>query len=175
VPPGDAAELIAIGRIGPAHGNRGEALVEPWTDAPDVRFAPGVVLQTDPSTVGPLTVAGHRFQGDRLIVAFAGVDDREAVIALRATLLLIAATERPPLDDPDEFYDSDLVGLQAVTTTGHELGPVLEVVHLSGAVYLLVKVDGVERMVPFVSAIVVEVDLAGSRVVVAVPEGLFDL
>jgi 16S rRNA processing protein RimM len=175
VPPRDATELIAIGRIGPAHGNRGEALVEPWTDAPEVRFAPGVVLDTDPATVGPLTVAGHRFQGDRLIVSFVGVDDRDAVVALRATLLLIAAGDRPSLDDPDEFYDSDLVGLQAVTTTGDDLGPVLDVVHLSGAVYLLVKVDGVERMVPFVAAIVVEVDLAGSRVVIAVPEGLFDL
>jgi 16S rRNA processing protein RimM len=172
---GDTAELIAIGRIGPAHGNRGEALVEPWTDAPEERFAAGAVLQTDPGSVGPLTVAGHRFQGDRLIVAFVGVDDRDAVVALRATLLLIPAVARPPLDDPDEFYDSDLVGLQAVTTTGDQLGPVLEVVHLSGAVYLLVKVDGVERMVPFVRAIVVEVDLAGSRVVVAVPDGLFDL
>ena len=83
---------------------------------------------------------------------FAGVDDRDAVRRLRATLLLIAAADRPPLEDPDEFYDTDLVGLQAVSVDGRALGPVIDVVHLAGAVYLLLDVDGTERMVPFVSA-----------------------
>ncbi len=171
----DPAELIAIGRIGPAHGNQGEALVEPWTDAPELRFVAGAVLRTQPDQVGPLTVAAHRFAGDRLIVRFVGVDDRDAVIALRSTVLLIDPAERPVLEDPEEFYDSDLIGLQAVSPAGVAFGPVLEVVHLSGAVYLQLRVDGVERMVPFIAAMVPEVDVAGGRVIVDPPEGLFEL
>jgi 16S rRNA processing protein RimM len=171
----DPAELIAVGRIGPAHGNVGAAFVEPWTDAPEERFAAGSVLLTDPEGAGPLTVVSHRFQGDRLIVTFAGVEDRDAVVALRATLLLIAAADRPVLDDPDEFYDTELIGLAAVGSDGADLGPVHEVVHLAGAVYLQLRVDGVERLVPFVSTIVTEVDRPGARVVIDVPEGLFDL
>jgi 16S rRNA processing protein RimM len=170
-----SAELIAIGRIGPAHGNRGEAYVEPWTDAPEERFAAGTVLLTSPEQVGPLTVATHRFQGDRLLVQFVGVQDRDSVVALRATQLLVPAGARPLLADPDEFYDSDLVGLSAVTITGTDLGPVLDVIHLAGAVYLLFNVAGVERMVPFVASIVPEVDLDGGRIVVDPPDGLFDL
>jgi 16S rRNA processing protein RimM len=174
--PMDAEGLVAIGRIGPAHGNRGDAFVEPWTDAPDERFAPGVRLRTDPPAADPLlTVESHRFQGDRLIVHFVGVDDRDAIAALRATLLLVPATERPPLPDPDEFYDTDLIGLHAVGADGAALGDVLDVVHLAGAVYLVLRVDGAERMVPFVSTVVPEVDLAGGRVVIAAPDGLFEL
>jgi 16S rRNA processing protein RimM len=173
--PDEPAGLIAIGRIGPAHGNQGAAFVEPWTDAPEERFAAGAVLRTDPEAAGPLTVASHRLNGDRLIVQFAGVDDREAIQALRATLLMIPAAARPRLEDPDEFYDSDLVGLQAVSTEGAALGAVLAIVHLAGAVYLQLQIAGTERLVPFVSTIVPEVDLPGGRVVIDVPEGLFDL
>jgi 16S rRNA processing protein RimM len=173
--PGDTGELIAIGRIGPAHGNQGDAFVEPWTDAPDERFADGTVLTTDPVTAGPLVVESHRFQGDRLLVRFVGVGSRDAVMALRATQLLIAATARAPIDDPDEFYDSDLIGLQAQGRDGAYFGPVLEVVHLANAVYLLLRIEGVDRLVPFVSSIVPEVDVAGGRLVIDPPEGLFDL
>jgi 16S rRNA processing protein RimM len=175
VGPGEPTELIAIGRIGPAHGNQGAAFVEPWTDAPEERFAAGAVLLTDPETVGPLTVVSHRFHGDRLMVQFAGVDDRAAIQALRATLLMIPAADRAPLQDPDEFYDSDLVGLRAVSTEGADLGAVREVVHLAGAIYLQLRIDGIDRLVPFVSTIVVEVDPPSGRVVIEVPEGLFDL
>ncbi len=171
----DPADRDQLGRIGPAHGNQGEALVEPWTDAPELRFAPRAVLRTEPAGAGPLIVASHRFAGDRLIVRFEGVEDRDAVVALRSTVLLIAAADRPALEDPDEFYDSDLIGLQAVGVTGADFGPVLEVVHLTGAVYLQLRVDGVERMVPFVATMVPEVDLAGGRVIIDPPAGLFDL
>jgi 16S rRNA processing protein RimM len=170
-----SSELIAVGRIGPAHGNRGDVFVEPWTDLPEVRFAPGAVLRTQPESVGPLSVETWRMHGGKLVLHFHGVDDRDAVIALRATLLMVPAGARPPLEDPDDFYDSDLVGLVAVTTQGAEVGRVQEVVHLGIADYLLVKVAGVDRLVPFVRAIVPEVDIAGGRVVIDPPEGLFEL
>ncbi len=171
----DAAELVTVGRIGPAHGNRGDVFVEPWTDQPEVRFAPGAVLQTDPDSVGPLTVESQRLHGGKLILHFRGVDDRDAVTELRATRLVVAAGDRPPLADPDDFYDTDLVGLKAQTSAGVELGEVREVVHVGPADYLLVHVGGIERLVPFVRAIVPEVDIAGGRVVIDPPEGLFDL
>jgi 16S rRNA processing protein RimM len=169
------AELIAIGKIGRAHGIRGEVLVEPWTDAPQERFGAGTVMQTDPAAVGPLTVESHRFQRDRLIVQFVGYGNPEALAPLRGARVLIPATERTPLDDPDEFYVNELIGLTAVTVAGEELGPVLDIVELPGTDYLLLRVGEVERMVPFVAAIVPEVDVVGGRIVVDPPEGLFDL
>jgi 16S rRNA processing protein RimM len=175
-PPGEVQDdLIAIGRIGRPKGVRGDSFVEPWTDDPQARFAPGAVLHTDPPEVGPLTVAASNDAGGRLVVRFDGVADREAAEALRGVRLLIPAAQRPPLSDPDDFYASDLVGLRAVAVDGTDLGPVRDVIDVAGADYLVVEIDGRERLVPFVRAIVPTVDLAGGTLVVDAPEGLFDL
>jgi 16S rRNA processing protein RimM len=166
---------IAVGRIGPARGVRGAVFVEPWTDTPDERFAPGTELRTDPVEIGPLTVEASSSAGGKLVVQFAGVTDRPAAEALRGTRLVISAASRPALDDPDEFYDTDLIGLAAITVAGLELGAVNDVVHAGGASFLVVAQDGRERMVPFVTAIVPTVDLDARRVVIDPPDGLLDL
>jgi 16S rRNA processing protein RimM len=170
--PGD---LVVVGRIGPARGVRGDVFVEPWTDAPSERFAPGTTLRTDPESAGPLTVEASSLASGKLVVHFAGVEDRPAAEALRGTQLVVPAAERPALDDPDEFYDTDLVGLAASTVDGTELGSITDVVHAGGASYLVLDIDDRERLVPFVAAIVPTVDIAGRRVVIDPPDGLFDV
>jgi 16S rRNA processing protein RimM len=170
-----APDDIVVGRIGPARGVRGEVFVEPWTDAPDERFAPGTVLRTDPAGAGPLIVDSSSTASGKLVVRFAGIADRAGAQALRGTRLVIAASSRPALDDPDEFYDTDLVGMSAETVDGAQLGTVTDVVHAAGSSYLVVAADGRERLVPFVSAIVPTVDLDTGRVVIDPPEGLLDL
>ena len=171
----DPGELIAVGRVGPARGVRGDLFVEPWTDAPDERFGPGAVLRTEPSEAGPLTVESASSAGGKLVVRFAGVTDRGAAEALRGTRLLVGAAERPVLDDPDEFYDTDLVGLQAREVGGRDLGPVVDVLHAGGASYLVLDLVGREALVPFVAAVVPTVDVAAGVVLVDPPEGLFEL
>jgi 16S rRNA processing protein RimM len=170
-----AGDDIAIGRIGPARGVRGDVFVEPWTDDPDTRFAVGATVRTDPHGAGPLTVAAANNASGRLVLRFDGVDDREAAEALRGVVLVVAASERPALDDPDEFYASDLVGLAVSTVDGTQLGPVRDVIDVAGADYLVLDVDGHERLVPFVAAIVPTVDIAAGRVVIDPPNGLFEL
>ena len=166
---------MVVGRIGPARGVRGDVFVEPWTDVPEERFAPGAVLRTDPAEAGPLTVESSSTAGGKLVVRFADVAGRVAAEALRGVRLVIAADSRPALDDPDEFYDTDLVGLSAVTVDGLELGSVGDVLHTAGATYLVLNAEGRERLVPFVRAIVATVDLSAGRVVIDPPEGLLDL
>jgi 16S rRNA processing protein RimM len=168
-------ELVAVGRIGRPRGVRGATFVEPWTDDPDERFAPGTVLVTEPAEAGPLTVASSSTASGKLVVQFEAVDDRSGAEALRGVRLLVAASARPALDDPDDFYDTDLIGLTARTVTGTPLGPVRDVLHAGGADYLVVDHDGREVLVPFVRAIVPTVDLAERAVIVDPPEGLLDL
>lgn len=170
-----AGEVVVVGRIGPARGVRGDVFVEPWTDTPAERFAAGAVLRTDPPERGPLTVEWSNLAGGKLVVHFLGVDGRGAVEALRGVQLVIPASDRPPIEDPDEFYDTDLVGLEARTVSGEALGPVTDVLHAGGATYLVVAVAGRDRLVPFVSAIVPTVDVAGGSVSIDPPAGLFDL
>jgi 16S rRNA processing protein RimM len=173
--PADPGELIAVGRIGPARGVRGDVFVEPWTDVPAERFVPGAALRTEPAAAGPLTVESANLASGKLVVHFAGIDDRAGAEQLRGVQLLIPAAERPVIADPDEYYDTDLIGLQARAVDGEPLGPVTDVVHAGGASYLVVTVDGRDRLVPFVAAIVPTVDVAGGAVVVDPPPGLFEL
>lgn len=167
--------MVTVGRIGPPRGVRGEVFVQPFTDDPEDRFAVGSVLLIDPAARGPLTVEHLNLSGPKMVLRFAGLDDRAAVESLRGVLLVVPAASRPAIEDPDEFYASDLVGLAARTVQGRELGAVSDVIDIAGADYLVLEVDGVERLVPFVAAIVPTVDIRAGVVEIDPPEGLFDL
>ena len=166
-------DLVVVGRIGKPMGVKGEVTVEVRTDDPDDRFADGAVLLTE---TGSLTVLASRYQGRYLVVSFDGVDDRNQAEELRDTLVHVDRAALPALEDEDDFYDSQLVGLAAVLTDGTPLGVVDDVLHLPGGEVLAVRrEDASEVLVPFVKAIVPTVDLAGGRLVVDPPEGLLDL
>lgn len=166
---------LVIGRIGRAHGVGGEVSVEVRTDSPELRFAPGKRVETDPDDRGPLTVTRTRWHAGRLLVGFAEVRDRAGAAALRGTLLVADSGTSPPTGD-DEWWDHELAGLEVVTVAGVTVGRVEGVAHTPGADLLVVRgSDGEEALVPFVKAIVPTVDLAAGRIVVDPPEGLFDL
>ncbi|TDE14120.1 ribosome maturation factor RimM [Jiangella asiatica] len=167
--------IVTVGRIGRAHGVRGEVTVEVRTDTPDERFADGAVLATEPAARGPLTVLASRWHSGRLLVRFDAVTDRTSAELLRGTMLLAEIAADARTGDPDEFFDHQLVGLTVVTVDGDELGAVREVVHAPGQDLLAVaRPDGGEALVPFVTEIVPEVDLGASRVVVDPPAGLLE-
>lgn len=162
---------VVVGRIGRPHGLRGDVTIAVATDDPDTRFAPGAVLDSDR---GPLTVVTRRRSGALLLLRFAGVDDRDAAEALRGTTLRVAAEVLPEVDDPDEFYDHQLVGLVVRHTDGRTLGEVIDVWHPPAAPVLLVRrPDGSEEAVPFVHALVPTVDVTAGFLVVAPPDGMF--
>jgi 16S rRNA processing protein RimM len=167
---------LVVGRVGRPQGIRGEVTVEVRTDYPETRFAPGSVLRTEPAERGPLTVAGLRPRSGGVVLAFDGVTDRAGAEALRGTVLLVDSAALPAIEDPDEWYDHQLVGLTAVDPEDKALGTVAEVVHAPASDLLVVRDEaGREHLVPFVRAVVPTVDVAAGRVVVAAPEGLFDL
>jgi 16S rRNA processing protein RimM len=161
-----------VGRVGRPQGIKGEVTVEVRTDSPDERFAPGAVLLTE---TGSLTVEAARDHSGKLVVRFEGVPDRNAAELLRGTVLSVDARTLPALDDEDEFYDSQLVGLAARLEDGTPLGEVADVLHLPHGDVLVLAHEGRELLVPFVKAIVPTVDLASGSVVVTPPPGLLDL
>ncbi|WP_327681039.1 ribosome maturation factor RimM [Kitasatospora sp. NBC_00458] len=166
---------LVVGRIGRAHGIRGDVSVEVRTDEPELRLGPGAVLSTDPASAGPLTVESGKVHSGRLLLRFAGVKDRNAAEALRGTVLIaeVDPEERP--DDPEEYYDHQLIGLDVVLLDGTPVGELTEVVHLPYQDLLTVrKADGTEVLVPFVSRIVPVIDLENQRAVIDPPGGLID-
>ncbi len=168
---------LVVGRISRPHGVRGEVSVEVRTDEPELRFKPGAVLATEPAVAGPLTVQSRRWHSGRLLVSFAGVADRDLAEELRGVLLVIDSSEVAASGDPDEFHDHELVGLAVVTTAGLPVGTVTDVRH-HGQDLLVVAGDSRpehdEILIPFVSAMVPEVDLPGGRLVIDPPPGLLD-
>ena len=163
---------VVVGRIGRAHGIRGDVSVEVRTDEPERRFARGAVLHGGQRT---LTVAATRWHSGRLLLTFDEVPDRTAAEQLRGTLLEAEVDPDELPTDDGEFYDRQLVDLEVRTTDGYVVGHVESVVHHDEQDTLVVRRDGnAEILVPFVNAIVPTVDLDGGFIVVADLPGLLD-
>ncbi len=174
---------MVVGRIGRPHGVRGGVSVEVRTDEPERRFAVGQRLNVVRAAATrstqdrwpserTLEVTDMRWHQGRLLLTFDGVTDRSGAEALREALLVsrVGAAETP--DEPGEYYDRQLVGLAVLDATGAAVGRVVEVVHLPAQDLLSVEVAGGTRLVPFVEALVPEVDLAAGHVRLADVEGL---
>lgn len=155
-------DYVVVGRIGPAHGLNGEVFVEPRTDEPERRFALGEKLRTGS---GSLTVAGSRIHSGKLVVRFEEIDGRTAAEGARGTELtcLVDPTERP--EDPEEFYDHQLIGLRVETVDGAVVGELERVHHGAAQDLLVIRTPEREVLFPFVSAFVPEVDIPGGRIV----------
>src|ERR1700733_6212037 len=190
---------VIVGRIGRPHGIRGEVLIGVRTDEPDLRFAVGSRLDLERSAPaagggggsadgaqsegtgqdpGPeqLTVASARWHSGQLLVLFAGVTDRTAAGELTGGWLGVDTSQLPEVGDPDEFRDHELIGLSVRTTSGDPVGEVTDVLHY-GQDLLVVRRAGrhpQECLVPFVKAIVPEVDVRAGVIVIDPPRGLLD-
>ncbi|MDO4791241.1 MAG: ribosome maturation factor RimM [Buchananella hordeovulneris] len=162
--------LLTVAVIGSAHGLRGEVRLDVRTDSPAQRLAPGTVLPTDSEVFAELTVARVRRDGEKVFARFEEVADRTAAEQLRGVSLLVEAQDE---DEDDAYYPHQLRGLRVEDTTGRELGTVKDLLPGAAQDLLVVKGSAGEVLVPFVAAIVPEVDLAGGRVVMDPPGGLF--
>ncbi|MFE6483672.1 ribosome maturation factor RimM [Streptomyces sp. NPDC057757] len=166
---------LVVARVGRAHGIKGEVTVEVRTDEPELRLGPGAVLLTDPATAGPLTVETGRVHSGRLLLRFEGVRDRTAAEALRNTLLIAEIDPDVKPEDPDEYYDHQLMDLDVVMADGTEVGRITEISHLpSQDLFVVERPDGTEVLIPFVEEIVTEIDLDEQRAVIDPPPGLID-
>lgn len=167
--------LVIVGRIGRAHGIKGEVGLDVRTDEPDRRFADGAKLVTTEKTPRTLTVDASRWHSGRLLVKFAGVPDRTAAELLRNLELQAEIDEDERPEDPEEYYDRELIGLKVRTTEGVEAGEVIDVVHLPSQDLLEIRRPaGNAVLVPLVEELVPEIDLATQYVVVADRPGLLD-
>lgn len=168
----DTVEVV-VGVVGRAHGVRGEVSVEARTDEPERRFAPGRLVRAE-GTTRTFTVLAARHRTDRLLVRLREVTDRTSAEALRGLRLVadVDPYERPA--DEAEFYDRHLVGLRVLDAAGSQVGLVSAVLHRPGQDLLEVAAGEALHLVPFVTALVPEVDLAAGYLRLAGVRGLLD-
>lgn len=165
-------DLVAVGRIGRAHGVRGEVSVLSLTEV-ESRFAPGSVLLLDDGR--PLTVLSSRPHGGRLLVRFDTIENREDAADLRGRPLLVRSSDLPEIEEGGRFWVRDVVGLEVVTESGRTLGPVREVLaNPANDLWVTGRPGEREVLIPALRDVVMEVDLESRRVVVREVPGLID-
>ena len=167
---------LAIGRIIAPHGIRGEVKVEVLTDFPE-RFKPGAHVflgaGTEDPGARPAKIAAARPHKGGFLVKLDIVPDRNAAELVRNRYLLIPAADAMPLGE-HENYLHDLIGLQVETTDGQQLGELREVLFTNANDVYVVGGPAGEVLLPALRDVVLQVDLATQRMVVALPDGLLD-
>jgi 16S rRNA processing protein RimM len=153
-----------VGRIVGAHGVRGEAKMEIYTDDPDrLLDLRRVYFDDDPT---PRRLASVRLHGRQALLSFPEVTDRDAADALRGTIVRISGSQARPLDE-GEFYHYQLIGLAVYLESGELIGRLTEII-AAGAVDVYVVRDpaGREQLFPALKDVVLEIDPQADRVVV---------
>ena len=159
---------LNVGRIGRAHGILGEATIEVRTDDAANRFAIGAKLDTD--SQGFLTVATARVHNGILLLAFEGIDSRNAIEKYRDQLLYADVDIDAPGEDEDDFHVLQLVGCKTYLIDGDLYGEVIDVLNLPGQDVLVIKTEDGESLIPFVHQLVPTVDIKAKKMVVIPPE-----
>jgi 16S rRNA processing protein RimM len=164
------AERICVAQIGPAHGTRGEVRLKSFTADPMAVMDYGA-LETEDGTA-TFEIESLRPAKSHWVAQLRGVRDRNGAERLANTKLFVPR-DRLPAAETDEFYHADLIGLAAVTTDGRQLGTVVAIHDFGAGNILELRQDGKHDtvMLPFTSATVPVVDIAGRRIVIDPPDG----
>ncbi len=168
--------LVAIGEIVRPHGLRGEVRVAPLTDHPQRFDRLDRCVIWDPALDErlPRRVSGVRRQGDAVLLALEGCETADAARRLVGRLVAVPAAEAVP-PGPGRFYPWQLAGARVTTEAGEEVGRLARIEPRVGQDLWVVQGPQREHLIPAVPEIVVDVDVAGGRVVIRPPAGLLDL
>jgi 16S rRNA processing protein RimM len=167
--PPHTQDLVLVGRIGAAHGIRGEVRLVSFTEDPKAVADHGPL--SDAYGARHFQIAALRsMKGNLFIARFTGVATRDAAEALNNLDLYVPRATLPVAAD-EEFYHADLIGLTAVDSAGAEIGRVLNVLNFGGGDILeIAPADGDETLLlPFTKACLPTIDIAQKRLVVIPP------
>ena len=165
------ADAIEVGRIADAWGIKGWFKVLPYSASPEALFSSKRWF-LQPAERGAKTFAGTvllkiieaKEHSDSVVASAQEVPDRNAAELLKGARIFVSRTSFPT-PEADEYYWVDLIGLDVVNREGVTLGVVRELLHTGPQTVLVLAYEqegkALERMIPFVSAYIDTVDLAG--------------
>ena len=168
-------DLLLVGVVARAHGNRGQVIVNPETDFPEERFAAGnVVIVEQGGRSEPRRIVSVRFHQGRPVIGFEGVASMNDAEALAGAALKVPESAVAPLPG-NTYYRHDLAGCEVREENGQVIGKVIRVDGPLERSHLVIAAQRGEVMLPLVEEFWVSIDLAARVIVVKPPPGLLDL
>ena len=166
-------DLILVGRVARAHGNKGQVIVNPDTDFPDDRFVVGATLFV--GTAGtPRRITSARFHQGRPVIGLEGIETMDDADRLAEAELKVPAATLAPLPERT-YYRHELVGCEVQDTEGRLIGEVAAVEGSIGMSRLVINAPHGEVLIPLVDEICVEVAPSERRIRIKAPDGLIEL
>ncbi|MCR6635454.1 ribosome maturation factor RimM [Devosia sp.] len=163
------ANRILMGKIGAAHGIKGEVRITTFTGEPEAIAGYGP-LDTDRAGL-TITIETARLSKNVLVARVKGVRDRNAAELLNGVSLFVDRSRLPDPDDEDDFYHADLIGLDARLDTGVSIGEVSALLNYGAGDLLEVRDprSGDTFLYPFTKAVVPTIRIADGFLVIAPP------
>lgn len=155
--------FVVLGKIVDAWGVAGGVKIHPFADDPGAwaKLPVWWLGREEQASAGwrECRLRKGRVHGESVVVEFDGVSDRNAAEALKGMLVGVPRSALPPARE-NEYYWADLIGLQVFNTRDESLGRVLGLIETGANDVLRVGVAGEpERLLPFVAAVVLSVDV----------------
>jgi 16S rRNA processing protein RimM len=161
-------KLVLLGRIGAAHGIRGEVRIQSFTDDP-TQIAAYSPLQTNRPGL-TVTILSARKSKNVIVAKLKDISDRSEVEKLNGVELYVARDQLPDDIDEDDFYQVDLIGLEARLKDGTVLGKVIAIPNYGADDLIEIGNGGKTALYPFTKAIVAAGNIAAGYLIIVPPE-----
>lgn len=165
---------VLIGKIQGTHGIKGQLRVIPYAgDASSISKLEHVLVKAPNGAMESFPVLSAKGHGRKVILGLKPFDNINQVLHLVGRELYAERTELPELES-DEYYWTDLIGLQVVTDAGEALGELVEIIETGSNDVYVVQREGREVLIPALEDVIVSVDLGNNLMTVVLPEGLLE-
>lgn len=165
----DKPSPVLLGTIGAAHGIKGEVRINSHTQDPEAIAHYGPLATNRPGLT--ITIEAARLNKNVLIARLKGIGDRNAAEALNGVALYVERDQLPEIEDEDDFYHADLIGLDARLDSGVSIGAVSAIYDHGAGDILEVRdpLSGDTFLYPFTKAVVPDIRLADGYLVIVPP------
>ena len=171
----DSEELIPVGKIIGTHGIKGQLKVHSYSgNIESLSAARSVILKSADGALRELTLTSFKANSGKFIISLQDFDDIDQAKPLQGSELCLKRCHLPKLTD-DEYYWSDLIGLQVITDDGSLLGTITDIFETGSSDIYVVQGEKREYLIPAIADVVKQVDLNGGRIIITPLEGLLDL
>jgi 16S rRNA processing protein RimM len=171
----DSDELIPVGKIIGPHGIKGQMKLHSYSgNADSLSAVSSVTLKTPNGTLHEFTVNCFKANSGKFILGLQDIDDINLVQPFVGNEVCLTRGQLPGLE-ADEYYWSDLIGLQVFTDDGTLLGTIEDIFETGSSDIYVVRGEGREYLIPAIADVITTVDPAAGKIIITPLDGLLDL